>query len=143
MVVSFLHRVRGAGAYGTQTAAASCPSRDRSAVWEVVRRRDSVLHPTKDKNNKKQTRSGRYPSLTEPVWKTPDKDMRAPLFRKCQWVCSVGYLPKYTGGIYSVSTLPNLTRVFGPAAILYRTFRKGSVRAQYRYPGYQLTSTEI
>ena len=36
-------------------------------------------------------------------------------------VCSVGYAPKYTGGIFSVNTLPDFTGVFGTAAIPYRT----------------------
>ena len=41
-----------------------------------------------------------------------------------------------TGGICSVSTLPNLIGVFGTAAIVYRTLRYGSVRTRYRYPNF-------
>ena len=42
---------------------------------------------------------------------------------------SVGiyYVPEYTGGIFSVNTLPNLTGVFGAAAIPY-TEHCGKVR---------------
>ena len=49
-------------------------------------------------------------------------------------VCSVGYVPKYTGGICSVYTLRNHTGVFGTASIPYRTIPECSVRTQYRYP---------
>ena len=38
-------------------------------------------------------------------------------------VCSVGYVPKYTGSMCSVTTLPNHTGVFGTATVQYRTLR--------------------
>ena len=38
-------------------------------------------------------------------------------------ICSEGHVPKYTGGVISVNTLPSLTGVFGTAAIPYRTVR--------------------
>ena len=51
----------------------------------------------------------------------PDRDLSG--LWKVARVRSVGYMSKYTGGIYSGNTLPNPTGVFGTAAIPYRTLR--------------------
>ena len=47
-------------------------------------------------------------------------------------VCWVGYVPKYTGGVRSVNTLPKCSVRFDTASIPYRTIRYGSVRTRYR-----------
>lgn len=58
--------------------------------------------------------------------------------------CSIGYVQKYTVGVFSVNTLPNVTGVCGAAAIPIRTIRKRSVRTRYRQFGkFGTTSTPI
>ena len=58
------------------------------------------------------------------------------------WVCSVGYVPKHTEGVFSVNTLPKSSVLsFGKASIFPTEHSaKGSVRSRYRHPGTSVTS---
>ena len=48
-------------------------------------------------------------------------------------VCSVGYMPKYTGGGFPANTLPESLVGTGTAPTPYQPLRLGSVRLQYPF----------